>query len=71
MIRRVLEEGWCVTSVAASFADDPDQKPGSITVQLGAMGVPETLRVKTFGDGANIMTAFDRPFHLHVRRVRG
>jgi hypothetical protein len=47
--------------------DDTDQLAGIATTQLGAMGVPDTLRVKTFDDAG---MATDKPFHLEARRVR-
>jgi hypothetical protein len=47
--------------------NDDDQSGGSVTTELGAMGVNDTLLVRTF-DAAGMPE--DRPFHLYVSRVR-
>lgn len=47
-------------------ADDTDQGAGSITVELGDMGSPEVLKVRTFTQNGNPQ---NRPFHLVAREL--
>jgi LysM repeat protein len=47
-------------------ADDTDQSPGFITAELGDMGSPEILKVRTFNAAGNPQ---NRAFHLHVREI--
>jgi len=55
---------WLATLGAA---DDTPQIAGSITTEGGAMGAKDVVRVRTFNQAG---AATNRPYHLHVRRVR-
>ncbi|MGY1732942.1 LysM peptidoglycan-binding domain-containing protein [Geodermatophilus sp. SYSU D01045] len=47
-------------------ADDTDQTAGFVTAELGDMGSPEILKVRTFNAAGNPQ---NRAFHLHVRDI--
>jgi hypothetical protein len=59
-------DNW-IWQVTLGAPNDDDQVAGSVTAELGAMGVNDTLRVRTFDHTG---APKDRPFHLYVSRVR-